>query len=130
MVLSVKWNQNGNWVLTASKDQIIKVGGQFFAPQLSHELIWDFFSSEIYNFPRKFIIFLPWLMILLHHMLSGLWHKGYEGTWIFSWPSKGRDWLVKFPLISPKPTLSFLIISRCHVQCVCKTSIPKPQLYY
>lgn len=51
MVLSVKWNQNGNWVLTASKDQIIKVGGQFFAPQLSHELIWDFFSSEIYNFP-------------------------------------------------------------------------------
>lgn len=26
MVLCVKWNQNGNWVLTASKDQIIKVG--------------------------------------------------------------------------------------------------------
>ncbi|GAY48628.1 hypothetical protein CUMW_113150 [Citrus unshiu] len=25
MVLCVKWNQNGNWVLTASKDQIIKV---------------------------------------------------------------------------------------------------------
>lgn len=25
-VLCVKWNQNGNWVLTASKDQIIKVG--------------------------------------------------------------------------------------------------------
>lgn len=24
-VLCVKWNQNGNWVLTASKDQIIKV---------------------------------------------------------------------------------------------------------
>lgn len=24
-VLSVKWNQNGNWVLTAGKDQIIKV---------------------------------------------------------------------------------------------------------
>ena len=24
-VLGVKWNQNGNWVLTASKDQIIKV---------------------------------------------------------------------------------------------------------
>ncbi|RVW68653.1 Flowering time control protein FY [Vitis vinifera] len=23
-VLCVKWNQNGNWVLTASKDQIIK----------------------------------------------------------------------------------------------------------
>lgn len=25
IVLSVKWNQNGNWLLTASKDQIIKV---------------------------------------------------------------------------------------------------------
>lgn len=25
-VLCVKWNQNGNWVLTSSKDQIIKVG--------------------------------------------------------------------------------------------------------
>lgn len=28
-VLCVKWNQNGNWVLTASKDQIIKVGNLY-----------------------------------------------------------------------------------------------------
>jgi hypothetical protein len=27
---SVKWNQNGNWVQTASKDQIIKVSGLCF----------------------------------------------------------------------------------------------------
>jgi hypothetical protein len=27
---SVKWNQNGNWVQTASKDQIIKVRGLCF----------------------------------------------------------------------------------------------------
>lgn len=30
IVLSVKWNQNGNWLLTASKDQIIKVSLTFF----------------------------------------------------------------------------------------------------
>lgn len=30
IVHCVKWNQNGNWVLTASKDQIIKVRGLCF----------------------------------------------------------------------------------------------------
>ena len=30
IVHCVKWNQNGNWVLTASKDQIIKVCGLCF----------------------------------------------------------------------------------------------------
>lgn len=37
-VLCVKWNQNGNWVLTASKDQIIKVGCWLFDSKLTFEL--------------------------------------------------------------------------------------------
>lgn len=35
-VLCVKWNQNGNWVLTSSKDQIIKVG---FFPLLIQNIL-------------------------------------------------------------------------------------------
>lgn len=33
-VLCVKWNQNGNWVLTASKDQIIKVDQLLTPPDI------------------------------------------------------------------------------------------------
>lgn len=36
-MLCVKWNQNGNWVLTASKDQIIKVS-ELFLSSLSPNL--------------------------------------------------------------------------------------------
>lgn len=39
MVLCVKWNENGNWVLTASKDQIIKVDNMFLTLKLSVKLI-------------------------------------------------------------------------------------------
>ena len=55
VVLCVKWNQNGNWVLTASKDQIIKVGNlSFFGLAFSRlEEMLEFYGQHCYG-PSSF----------------------------------------------------------------------------
>ena len=45
MVLSVKWNQNGNLLLTASKDQIIKVSSFFWVCRSVNKI----FSLHLYD---------------------------------------------------------------------------------
>ena len=62
MVLCVKWNENGNWVLTASKDQIIKVDNMFLTLKLSVKLIG----------PILFVtfLFLFFIAILFNHFSS------------------------------------------------------------
>ena len=49
-MLCVKWNQNGNWVLTASKDQIIKVSNlAFFEPSIAKFKGFEFgFTSLLF----------------------------------------------------------------------------------
>lgn len=46
-VLCVKWNQNGNWVLTASKDQIIKVINFSNLGYSFHQWIYIFSLSSV-----------------------------------------------------------------------------------
>jgi WD40 repeat protein len=46
IVQCVKWNQNGNWILTASKDQIIKVDNMCY---FCTSLCSSFYSSKNYG---------------------------------------------------------------------------------
>lgn len=46
-VLCVKWNQNGNWVLTAGKDQIIKVGEFFLTLNRYFKMVTRFFPHLV-----------------------------------------------------------------------------------
>ncbi|XP_020268609.1 flowering time control protein FY, partial [Asparagus officinalis] len=69
MVLSVKWNQNGNWVLTASKDQIIKL----YDIRSMKEL-------ESFRGHRKDVTALAWHPFHEEYFVSG----SYDGS-IFHW---------------------------------------------
>ena len=64
MVLCVKWNENGNWVLTASKDQIIKVDNMFLTLKLSVKLIGPIL------FATFLFLFLFFIAILFNHFSS------------------------------------------------------------
>ncbi|KAL2321241.1 hypothetical protein Fmac_030210 [Flemingia macrophylla] len=69
-VLCVKWNQNGNWVLTASKDQIIK---QLYDIRAMKEL-------ESFRGHRKDVTALAWHPFHEEYFVSG----SYDGS-IFHW---------------------------------------------
>lgn len=89
MVLCVKWNQNGNWVLTSSKDQIIKVFKLSFP--------FDSFTWADRDFNLFFLKFSSfWSHYCCTTYFTALWHKIYEGTWIFPWALEGCDRLVAF----------------------------------
>ncbi|WVZ03633.1 hypothetical protein V8G54_024439 [Vigna mungo] len=91
-VLCVKWNQNGNWVLTASKDQIIKSTNIHMYLDLQLYDIRAMKELESFRGHRKDVTALAWHPFHEEYFVSG----SYDGS-IFHWLVGGSsDHTTKF----------------------------------